>query len=112
MVTFSSHCYSYLFRPIGEHQHVLTCVHLESFMHVFNLVFRGPCKCFIRIANVVTSMKACMKLLHMKLLLLRHYNSQRKQSLNIVLIFLLSLREVQRLKLAFTFACFKCFELF
>ena len=31
------------------------------------------------------------------------------QALNIVVIFLLSLREVQRLKLAFTFACFKCF---
>ena len=76
-------------------------------MYVVNLVFRGPCKCFIRIANVVTSMKACMKLL-----LLRHYNPQRKQSLNIVVIFLLSLREVQRLKLAFTFACFKCFKHF
>ena len=63
-------------------------------MHVFNLVFRGPCKCFIRIANVVTSMKACMKLL-----LLRHYNPQRKPSLNSVVIFLLSIREVQRLKL-------------
>ena len=73
-------------------------------MHVFNLVFRGPCKCFIRIANVVTSMKACMKLL-----LLRHYNPQRKPSLNIVVIFLLSLSEAQRLKLAFTFVCFKCF---
>ena len=73
-------------------------------MHVFNLVFRGPCKCFIRIANVVTSMKACMKLL-----LLRHYNPQRKPSLNIVVIFLLSLREVQRLKLAFTFVCFCAF---
>ena len=76
-------------------------------MHIFNLVFHGPCKCFVRIANVVTSMKAGMKLL-----LLRHYNPQRKQSLNIVVIFLLSLRDVQRLKLAFTFACFKCFEHF
>ena len=74
------------------------------FYACFNLVFRGPCKCFIRIANVVTSMKACMKLL-----LLRHYNPPRKPSLNIVVIFLLSLSEAQRLKLAFTFVCFKCF---
>ena len=28
--------YSYLFGPIGEYQHVLTCVHLECFMHFFN----------------------------------------------------------------------------
>ena len=38
-VTFSVHCYSYLFRPIGEHQDVLTCVHLECFMHFFNFKF-------------------------------------------------------------------------
>ena len=52
-------------------------------------------------------MKACMKLL-----LLRYYNPQRKPPLNIIVIFQLSLREVQRLKLTFTFACFKCLEHF
>ena len=31
--------YSYLFGPIGEYQHVLTCVHLECFMHFFNFMF-------------------------------------------------------------------------
>ena len=43
----------------------LTYAYLECFMHLFLLqVFRGPCKCFIKIADVVTSMKACMKLLY------------------------------------------------
>ena len=74
-------------------------------MHVFNFKFPVDLvSVSFRIANMVTSMKAFMKLL-----LLRHYNPQRKPSLNIVVIFLLSLWEVQRLKLAFTFACFKCF---
>ena len=43
----------------------LTYAYLESFMHFFDFKFS------VVLADVVISMKACMKLL-----LLRHYNSQ------------------------------------
>ena len=54
---------------------MLTCVQLECFMHFFNFKFSmALVSVSSKFANVVSGMRACMKLL-----LLRHYNSQVKQ---------------------------------